>query len=142
MSARITEADYRAMQSRTKPALKLPAPKRGMNKWERAYSEQLDLMRAAREIVSWRFESIRLRLADGAWFKPDFTVVLPTLALEFHEVKGFWREAARVRIKVAAELYPEVTFFAVTRKGGQWTRERFFARVVDGAGRHQRRPTR
>ena len=144
--SRITEADFRDMQQRMQQRTKspvlavLPPAKRGMNKWEAAYAVQLNLLMAAREIVSWRFESLRLRLADGAWFKPDFVVVLPTLALEIHEVKGYWREAARVRIKVAAELYPEATFFAVTKTGGEWTRERFFARdtgaqIVGGVGR-------
>ena len=130
--SRITEADYRRMVERSKPPAKLKPPKRGANKWERAYAEQLNLLVKAREIHGWKFEALRLRLADGAWFKPDFLVHAPA-RLEFHEVKGFWREAARVRIKVAAELYPEFVFIAVTRKEGEWVRERFYARELAGS---------
>jgi hypothetical protein len=132
--ANMTEAQFKALQDRAKPTPRIAPPKRGMNKWERAYAEHLNILIAAKEVRSWRFEAIRLRLADGAWFKPDFLVQPRHVhapghsRLEFHEVKGFWREAARVRIKVAAELYPEFVFIAVTRKGGEWVRERFYSR--------------
>ena len=36
--------------------------------------------------------------------------------LELHECKGFWRDDARVKIKVAASLYP-FKFIAVTAAG-------------------------
>ncbi|MFX6258524.1 DUF1064 domain-containing protein, partial [Acinetobacter baumannii] len=45
-----------------------------------------------------------------------------------HEVKGFWTDDARVKIKVAAEQYP-LTFLAVKAKakkdGGGWAIETF-----------------
>lgn len=124
----ITEADYQRLVARQRPAPKVAPPKRGMNKWEAAYAQHLGLFLLAREIRSWKFEAVRLRLADGAWFTPDFTV-WNLNRIEFHEVKGFWREAARVRIKVAAELYPEFMFVAVTKKSGEWVYERFYSRT-------------
>lgn len=100
----------------------------GMNKTETAYSELLELRRLSGEIVDYRFEGLKLRLADGAWYKPDFFVVFPG-HIELHEVKGFWREAARVRVKVAAELYPAFKFIAIKRRpkklGGGWDQEEF-----------------
>jgi hypothetical protein len=48
--------------------------------------------------------------------------------LEMHEVKGFWQDDARVKIKVAASIYP-FRFVAVTARakkhGGGWEREEF-----------------
>jgi hypothetical protein len=48
--------------------------------------------------------------------------------MEAHEVKGFWTDDARVKIKVAASQFP-VAFIAVRRigkaKGGGWDIERF-----------------
>jgi hypothetical protein len=100
-------------------------PKREMNATESAYASHLEALKRAGQVLWWRFEPMRLRLANGAWFKPDFGVKLRDGSLEFHETKGFWREAARVRIKVAAELFP-FRFIAVTRKkGGGWAREEF-----------------
>ena len=65
------------------------------------------------------FEAIRLRLGHGAWFKPDFAVLPKDDRLEFHETKGFWREAGRLRIKVAASTYP-FKFIAIKRVKGNF----------------------
>jgi hypothetical protein len=87
-----------------------------MNKSEAAYAMKLDLRAKAGDIFDWAFEPIRLRLGEGAWYTPDFLVVLNTGEIEFHEYKGHWREAARVRIKVAASLYPYFRFIAIQEK--------------------------
>jgi hypothetical protein len=121
-----------------KPAVPPEKKPRGMNPWERAYADFLDALKRSGKVRSWRFESLRFRLADGAWFKPDFAVWMidhglgrTVASLEIHEVKGRWREAARVRIKVAADLNPEIPFYAVTKKDGAWSYER----LVAGDGR-------
>ncbi len=48
--------------------------------------------------------------------------------MEMHEVKGFWQDDARVKIKVAADMYP-LKFIAVKRRakknGGGWSIEEF-----------------
>ena len=44
--------------------------------------------------------------------------------LECHEVKGWWRDDARVKIKVAAELFPWIQFVAVTKQPQGWVEER------------------
>jgi hypothetical protein len=72
-----------------------------------------------------RYEPMKLRLADGSYYTPDFGVLTRDCLFELHETKGFWREAAKVRIKVAAELFP-FKFIAIKRaKGGGWEREEF-----------------
>lgn len=48
--------------------------------------------------------------------------------MEMHEVKGFWTDDARVKIKVAADQYPFrfIAFKAVAKsRGGGWLREEF-----------------
>lgn len=93
---------------------------RGMNAWEREYARQLDLRISLGDAVAWKFEAVKLRLADGAFYKPDFLVVLASGAIEFVEVKGHWREAAKVRFKIARELFAPIVFIAVTRDGDRW----------------------
>ena len=69
------------------------------------------------------YEPLKLRIGRGAYYTPDFVVYpgQPSLYnLFIYEVKGFWREAARVRIKVAAERYPNFNFVAVTYSDGCW----------------------
>lgn len=80
-----------------------------MNGLERSYAAYLDALKAKGEIKHWSFESFRVKLSgEGvkeAWFKPDFCVIYADGHLEFHETKGHFREAAKVRIKVAAGMY-------------------------------------
>lgn len=93
---------------------------RGMNKLESLYAAHLNLRKQDGEIVAWSFEHIRIRLANGAWFKPDFLVRLTSGEIQSHETKGFMREAAAVRLKVAAEITPW-RFVLVKRIKGRWT---------------------
>lgn len=99
-----------------------------MNKTEQAYAAALEAQKVAGEILWYRFEGVKLRLADGCFYSPDFAVLRGDGQMEMHEVKGFWTDDARVKIKVAAELYP-FRFLAVrvrTKKaGGGWDVEEF-----------------
>lgn len=93
---------------------------RGMNKLEAEYAQQLELRKRAGEIQHWAFEGMRIRLAGGAFYRPDFFVLGASGEVEFHEVKGFQREAALVRIKVAASQHPWFRFVTVRKVGGKW----------------------
>lgn len=74
---------------------------------------------------SWvGFERIQLKLADRTTYTPDFAVVGPSGEMVMYEVKGFWRDDARVKLKVAAEQFPFFTFYAVTLKKREWQYER------------------
>ena len=99
-----------------------------MNKTEEAYSRFLDTLMACDDVLWWKFEGFKLRLADKTFYSPDFAVLRSDGALECHEVKGHWQDDARVKIKVAADLYP-MQFIAVQPipkgKGGGWKVERF-----------------
>lgn len=94
----------------------------GMNKTEAAYAQELELLKAAGVIKFWRFESIRLRLADGTFYTPDFLVVLSDDTIEIIETKGFMREAARVRLNVAADIHP-FRFYLARKEGQSFTKE-------------------
>ena len=86
-----------------------------MNKTERAYADRLELQRLAGEIRSWRFEALKLKLADKTFFTPDFYVVTEE-QIELIDTKGFIEDDAMVKIKVAAQMYPEFCFKLVECK--------------------------
>jgi len=90
-----------------------------MNKTEAAYEFQLELLKRAGEIVRYRFEAVKLRLADKTFYTPDFMVTTND-QIQFHEVKGFLREDANVKFKVAAEQYPEFKFIMVRKNKDGW----------------------
>lgn len=105
---------------------KAPRPKdRGMNGTESKYASRLEILRRAGEIRSWAFEQVKIRLADKTFYTPDFLVVTNDGTIEFHETKGFWEDDARVKIKVAAEVFP-ARFLAARWIKGQWEIENFF----------------
>lgn len=99
-------------------------PRERMNKLEGAYADELDLLKRAGVIKWWAFEAIKLRLADWTQYIPDFFIVNEHDELEVREVKGHWEDDARVKIKVASELYP-FRFIAVTRNDKGWEYEIF-----------------
>lgn len=93
----------------------------------------LDLQRRRMErgeILGYSYESHRLALAEGAFYTPDVPVVELDRSKTFYEVKGakrtpgskrfplgnivpYCRPAERIRIKVAASLYPQHRFIMV-----------------------------
>ncbi len=101
-----------------------------MNKSEAAYAAHLELLKHSGEILWYRFEGIKLRLADNTFYTPDFAVMARDCVMEIHEVKGFWQDDARAKIKIAAEMYPFrfKAFKAEAKKrGGGWISESFGA---------------
>tara|TARA_Y100000114_G_scaffold153717_1_gene174222 strand:+ start:1960 stop:2310 length:351 start_codon:yes stop_codon:yes gene_type:complete len=99
------------------------------NKTEAAY--EAAVLRPALmsgDIAWYRFEGLKLRLADNTFYTPDYAVLRADGLMEVHEVKGFWTDDARVKIKVAADQYP-FRFIAVKarakKNGGGWDREVF-----------------
>jgi len=99
-----------------------------MNQTEKAYAERLRALQHAGEILWHRFEGIKLRLADNTFYTPDFAVLAADGVMELHEVKGFWQDDARAKIKIAADQYP-FRFIAVRvrpkKDGGGWAVEEF-----------------
>lgn len=86
-----------------------------MNRTEADWAKQLEILKRAGEILDFRFEGLKFRLAPSTFYTPDFFVVRADGSAELHEVKGFWRDDARVKFKVAAALYPWFTWQAIQR---------------------------
>lgn len=88
------------------------------NKLEAAYEARLQLQQQAGEVLWFRFEGMKFRLADNTFYTPDFNILLPDGSLEMHDTKGsraIFSDDAKVKIKVASSMYP-FRFFAVFPK--------------------------
>ncbi len=97
----------------------------GLNKLEKAWLAKL---RATYHPSTCRIliQAITLKLADRVRYTPDFLVIfLNGGAIHAHETKGpYCREDARIKLKVAARMYPWIQFYLVTRpKGGEFEAE-------------------
>jgi hypothetical protein len=103
-----------------------------MNKTETAFANYLEGLRLAGEILWWKFEGIKLRLADNTFLTIDFAVLRADAFLELIDVKGakhgVFQDDARVKMKVAADMYPFRIHAAYPRPkkdGGGWEFEEF-----------------
>jgi hypothetical protein len=91
-----------------------------MNKTEQLYAYELDLLQRAGKIKLWKFEGLKLRLADRTTYSPDFVVWHLDNSIELVETKGYWQEDAKVKFKVAREAFPCFTFTAIKRNKSGW----------------------
>ena len=122
-------------QAAPPPAKKAPSRIRqnsaGLNKTEQAF---FDYLKAREDPGVLRTvlppQSVTLRIANGCRYTPDFVVAyhhstdIPSVDLVAYEVKGFMRDDAAVKIKVAATAFPWITFHLVTKLpggGGGWS---------------------
>ena len=92
------------------------------SKLERRFAEEW--LTPRQQTLRWAYEPEKFKLGTGAWYCPDFREILPDGEIIFYEVKGFWRDAAKVRIKVAASRHP-YKFFVATwdKKAKYWNIE-------------------
>lgn len=88
-----------------------------LNKTERAWLTNLRVV----ERNQWiGIQNITLKLGFDTRYTPDFMVILPAGNLVAYEVKGFMRDDAAVKIKVAARLFPWIEFILVKRNKKEW----------------------
>jgi hypothetical protein len=125
---RITQAEYDALAARgCVPALPKATKKSPYkSKAEQQFAWKLEDDRKAGEIFWWAYEPITLVIVDAGGkrcrYTPDFMIASPGelqyYDFEFIEVKGFLREAARIRFLAAREKYPFWKFTMVKKEGG------------------------
>lgn len=101
--------------------------KRGrMNKLESEFEELLRSKLLNEEIVEYKYEPIKLYLADKRTsYTPDFQVIELDGTITLYEVKGYWLDKARVKTKTAAEYFSEYRIVGVQKERGKWTYENF-----------------
>lgn len=92
----------------------------GLNKTEQRMANDLAALKAAGKIIDWRAHPVKLELAGfKCAYTPDFFVVHPDY-FEVIEVKGFLRDDALVKFKVAAERYWWWTWRMVAWEKRNW----------------------
>lgn len=87
-----------------------------LNRTERAYLAHL----RAKSLVWIGVQNITIKLADDCRLTPDFATVDAAGKLTLIDVKGFQREDAFIKMKVAARSFPMFRFVIVTKNGGGW----------------------
>lgn len=94
------------------------APYRSL--WEQEYAHLLNIRLAAKEIIGWQYEAIRLKIADKTTYTPDFLILYPDGSQEFVEVKGYLRQSANVKFKACAEKFKGFKWSMQHKVKGVW----------------------
>jgi hypothetical protein len=93
-----------------------------MNGLEKRYAAHLELRKTVGEILIYRFEPIKFRLAPSTYYSPDFVVMMPNGSFECHETKGtikdkstgrskpHYEDDSIIKVKMAADIFTEFTF--------------------------------
>lgn len=116
-----------------RPKRRLRQDTKGPNKLELEFEE---FLRGEWKDAVVLAQAVTLKLGNGVRYTPDFVVVIqnakrvPAMQVLAFETKGFMREDAAVKIKVAAHQYPWMKFNLVTKRrkkdGGGWSIEEVF----------------
>lgn len=87
-----------------------------LNKTEAAYLAYLRCLN-----TKWiGIQNITLKLADDTRLTPDFSFIQNSGRFVFVDVKGFQREDALIKMKVAARQFPMFDFLIVKKAGSGW----------------------
>ena len=119
--------DHPANKREAEPVAKAKGPRitgkneYGQNKTEAAWDRRLADLRAAGVIRAYAFELFKIRLAGNTYYSPDFVVMRNDGSLAILEIKGFMRDDAAVKLKVAAEQCAWLgQVYLVRRDGKGW----------------------
>lgn len=94
----------------------VPPRRSEMNRTEQSYALGLEARRRAGEVREYHYEAIKLKIGPHTWYTPDFLVIAADGEVQIHEVKGYWRDDAKVKTRAILDRYP----FRVFVNGEEW----------------------
>ena len=97
-----------------------------MNKTEKEFADYLQKQLDEHKIFSFAFEPVTLKLAKDLRYTPDFFCHELDGTITFYEVKGFWRDDALAKIKMASEKFPMFRFISVKKHTAKERKETGF----------------
>ncbi len=130
-STELVPAPKRVLSVFAQERPKLTTDELGLNKTERRFYEGLKRgLCAFSGTMNWdciHVQAVTLKLADDCRLTVDFVCVDQVGHEDFIDVKGFQREDALIKMKVAARMFPHKTFWIVKRDvkqptGWNWKR--------------------
>jgi hypothetical protein len=105
-----THAMVQAERQPSKPKRAQPERK-GPNKWEAEFAACiLETAVGVGVIDSFEYEPVTFLIGFDCRYTPDFGAKKNGEFVAFYEVKGFMRDDARVKLAVAASLFPQFSF--------------------------------
>lgn len=89
------------------------------SKWEANYALYLDFLIKQKQINSWFYEKkvfIFEKIKFGTRsYRPDFAIINNDMTTEYHEVKGFFDNRSKTKIKRMAKYYPNIRLIIIDK---------------------------
>jgi hypothetical protein len=91
------------------------SPRGEMNDTERRWAR---LLEESEHVAAWKYEEEGYRYgANDSTHWPDFWVMREDGRIEIHEIKGYVKDAGRLRFLSCADRHPEYRWVMVVQKG-------------------------
>jgi hypothetical protein len=113
-------SDFFAQKVSGQPKKLLRQSAKPLNKLELDFLARLVGQFGANNVFA---QSISFKLGNGVRFLPDFVVFYAGF-VRCYETKGWMRDDAAVKIKVAASKYPQIDWYLVWRNNNQFQEQR------------------
>ncbi len=120
---------YRGVLKDSKPAKRIRQSEPKIRPWEQEWADKL---KSSGEWMHVKAQSFRVRLANGAWYKPDVSAVSALAAQDEQqiycwEIKGGKKMKGVAKgilaLKVAASQYPEIVWTLCYKEKGEWMQQ-------------------
>lgn len=106
----------KCVKSLPRPNLKASNDESKLNKTETAWLAELRI----RNPKFLGIQAMTFKLGDDCRYSPDFICITQDDELIAYEVKGFFRDDAKVKIKVAARMFSWIKFVLVFKVKNGW----------------------
>jgi len=104
-----------------------PAPTKDVAKLNKLETSWHLILRCNHSIEAIYVQAFTLKLGDDCRYTPDFLAINKDGSATFYECKGFMRDDALVKLKVAARQFSMFKFVLVTRVKGTWVQQEISA---------------
>ena len=105
------------------------------SRWEANYARYLEFLKQHNEIKEWQHES------KTFWFEnikrgcrsylPDFEITNNDGSIEFHEVKGWFDDRSKTKLKRMQKYYPDVKLIVIFRKQYEEIKNKVSGLIID-----------
>jgi len=120
--SRPSNGDGQTQRSASMQAVARGSTRRGdMNQTEQRWAARLEL---SEQVEAWRYEEYGFRYgANDSTHWPDFWVMREDGRIEIHEVKGYVKDAGRLRFLACADRHPHYRWMMVVQRSpsSEWT---------------------
>lgn len=104
------------------------------SRWEANYARYLEYLKQNKRIIDWDYETQTFLFKNGREdrcfaYVPDFEILTKSRDVVFHEVKGWYDERSRIKIKKMRQEYPSITLKLIRERQYKKIKEKYANKI-------------